>query len=75
MGRGYASLWAEDAPLCGRIKIRCYDMGEATPLGGGRIRFFVDGLKSVVMIWGEAMPLCERILIRCYDMGEAAPLC
>jgi hypothetical protein len=43
MGRGYASLWAEDAPLCGRIKIRCYDMGEATPLCGRRIRLFVDG--------------------------------
>lgn len=27
MGGGYASLWGEDTPLCGRIKIRCYDMG------------------------------------------------
>ena len=40
MGRGYASWWAEDTPLGGRIKIRCYDMGggyaslwgEAAPL-------------------------------------------
>ncbi len=32
--------------------------GEATPLGGRRIRLFVDGLKSVVMIWVEATPLC-----------------
>jgi hypothetical protein len=30
MGRGYASLWEEAAPLCGRIKIRCYDMEAMT---------------------------------------------
>ena len=42
---------------------------EATPLGGRRIRLFVDGLKSVVMIWGEATPLGGRIKIRFFDMG------
>jgi|694.fasta_scaffold05736_11 hypothetical protein len=26
---------------------------EATPLCGRRMRLFVDGLKSVVMIWGR----------------------
>ena len=58
MGRGYASLWAEDAPLCGRIKIRCYDMGRGYASWWGEDTLLCGRILIRCYDMGEAAPLC-----------------
>jgi len=58
MDRGYASLWTEDTPLCGRIKIRCYDMGRGYASLWAEDAPLCGRIKIRCYDMGEATPLC-----------------